>query len=46
MEMHVLPQETLFALIEACGCQLLEIREDDRAGSASTVSNAVLVRKR
>jgi 2-polyprenyl-3-methyl-5-hydroxy-6-metoxy-1,4-benzoquinol methylase len=45
MEMHVLPQDTLFSLIEDCGCQLLEIREDDRAGP-TMVSNAVLVRKR
>jgi 2-polyprenyl-3-methyl-5-hydroxy-6-metoxy-1,4-benzoquinol methylase len=46
MEMHVLPQDALFALVEECGCQLLEIREDDRTGSPTMVSNAVLVRKR
>jgi 2-polyprenyl-3-methyl-5-hydroxy-6-metoxy-1,4-benzoquinol methylase len=45
MEMHLLPQDTLFSLIEDCGCQLLEIREDDRAGP-TMVSNAILVRKR
>ena len=46
MEMHVLPQESLFALIEEAGCQLLEIREDDATGSPIMVSNSVLVRKR
>ena len=28
MEMHPLPQHVLFKLIEECGCDLLEIRED------------------
>lgn len=46
MEMHVLPQDALFALIDAAGCRMLEIREDDAAGSALVVSNAVLVTKR
>lgn len=45
METHVLPQEALFALIEECGCQLLEIREDGQ-GAPTTISNRVLVRKR
>ena len=45
METHVLPQEALFALIEECECQLLEIREDGQ-GATTTISNRVLVRKR
>jgi SAM-dependent methyltransferase len=45
MEMHVLPQDALFALIEECGCQLLEIREDGQGGP-TTISNRVLVKKR
>lgn len=43
MEMHVLPQNVLFALIEECGCELLEIREDSLC---APVSNSVLVRKK
>lgn len=46
MEMHALPQDVMFALIDECGCQLLEIREDDFTGSPTTVSNSFLVRKR
>lgn len=45
MEMHVLPQNALFPLVEECGCKLLEIREDDRTGSPTIISNAVLIRK-
>jgi SAM-dependent methyltransferase len=46
MEMHVLPQDVLFDLIEKSGCQLLEVREDNKAGIAKGVSNTVLIRKR
>lgn len=46
MEMHVLPQDALFAVIEDAGCRLLEIREDDGAGTPLMVSHAVLVAKR
>jgi 2-polyprenyl-3-methyl-5-hydroxy-6-metoxy-1,4-benzoquinol methylase len=46
MEMHAIPQDVLFALIDECGCQLLEIREDGWTGSPTMVSNSVLVRKR
>ena len=45
MEMHILPQDALFALFRDCDCQLLEIREDDRTGSPEMVSNSILVRK-
>lgn len=46
MEMHVLPQQILFELIEKTGCQLLEIREDDMTGTPTMVSNSALVSKR
>ncbi len=45
MEMHVLPQDVLFALIEETGCQLLEVRENDYTGNPRDVSNTVLIRK-
>jgi SAM-dependent methyltransferase len=46
MEMHVLPQNALFELIQECGCQLIEVREDGWTGAPTMVSNSVLVRKR
>ena len=33
MEMHVLPQDALFELIEQSNCDLLEIREDGWTGN-------------
>lgn len=44
-EMHVLPQDRMLGLIAECGCELLEIREDNAAG-ANAISNRVLVRKK
>jgi SAM-dependent methyltransferase len=46
MEMHVLPQAAIFALIEQHGCSTLEVREDDWTGNPNMVSNTFLVRKR
>ncbi len=45
MEMHALPQQKLFALIEDQSCELLEIWPDGRAGNIGQ-SFSVLVRKR
>ncbi len=44
MEVHCLPQTTLFAIIARTGCQVLEIREDGALG-AFAISNRVLIRK-
>ena len=46
MEMHVLPQDALFALIEEKGCRVLEIAEDGATGIPDMVSNSLLVQKR
>ena len=43
-EMHALPQSQLARIIEETGCKILEIREDDAAGSEA-ISNRLLVRK-
>jgi SAM-dependent methyltransferase len=45
-EMHVVPQHVLYDLIDAMGCRLLEVREDDAAGLGGFVSNRLLVQKR
>lgn len=47
MEMHYLPQQVLFQLLQQCQCQLLELREDDAIGlSPNAVSNTVLLQKK
>lgn len=46
MEMHVLPQSTIFKTISTCGCQLIEILEDECAGGIyKSLSNTLLIRK-
>jgi SAM-dependent methyltransferase len=45
MEMHVLPQAEVFAILEACGCRLLEVREDGYTGDANGLSNTFFVQK-
>ncbi len=45
MEMHVLPQAEVFAIVQACGCNVLEVREDGYTGDTG-VSNTFFVRKR
>lgn len=45
MEMHVLPQRDVFAIAAACGCVVLEVREDGAAGNLDGVSNTFLVQK-
>jgi len=46
MEMHYLPQATLFKIIADAGCRLLDIREDDSIGMSSTaLSNTLLVER-
>jgi SAM-dependent methyltransferase len=47
IEMHVLPQKTLFELLDEKNCQLLEFREDGACGSTpAIISNTVFLRKR
>jgi SAM-dependent methyltransferase len=45
MEMHAMPQDALFKLFTDCGCQLLEIREDNWTRIPSVISNSILLRK-
>jgi len=46
MEMHYLPQAALLELVQACGCKILELREDDSTGiSVTAISNNLLVEK-
>jgi SAM-dependent methyltransferase len=45
MEMHAIPQRPLFAIVEGCGCRLLEIREDPWTNSNVIISNSILVKK-
>lgn len=45
MEMHAIPQRALFALFAAENCEILEVREDDWAGSPDTLSNTFFIRK-
>jgi hypothetical protein len=45
MEMHPLPQQLLFKLIDECGCDLLEIREDPYSCTRHMICNCVFVRK-
>ncbi len=46
MEMHAIPQRLLFEIIEVCGCDLLEIREDPWTDSREIISNSVFVKKK
>jgi len=47
MEMHILPQKTIFELAEQHGCRVLEVMEDGWAGfSHGEVSNTFLIQKR
>ncbi|HMD54542.1 MAG TPA: class I SAM-dependent methyltransferase, partial [Phycisphaerae bacterium] len=45
MEMHAIPQKLLFGIINDCGCELLEIREDPWTDSREIISNSVFVKK-
>jgi SAM-dependent methyltransferase len=46
IEMHVLPQTTVLAVLEEMACVLLEVREHDCIGNPDWVSKTFLVRKR
>lgn len=46
IEMHIIPQRTLFSIFEQANCQLLEVLEDGWTGSSEFISNTLLVRKR
>src|ERR1051326_2112092 len=45
MEMHVLPQQCVFEIIEESHCKVLEVREDGWTGMETGISNTFLVRK-
>ncbi len=47
IEMHVLPQPVVLAIAQACGCDVLEIWQDQSAGHVSDwVSNTFVVRRK
>ncbi len=47
IEMHVLPQASVFEVVSAHNCQVLEVLDDPSTGyRAGTLSNTFLVRKR
>jgi SAM-dependent methyltransferase len=45
MEMHLLPQRSIFALAAECGCSVLEVEPDNYTGIANGVSNTFLILK-
>lgn len=45
MEMHALPQHTVFALLEEAGLRVLEVAEDELVGNRLWRSNTILARK-
>ncbi len=45
MEMHLLPQRDLLAVVQDAGCQVLELREDGQGNSFGGISNTLLVEK-
>ena len=45
IEMHVLPQRDVLRIVQATGCRLLEIREDDSTGDRAGISNTFFVEK-
>jgi SAM-dependent methyltransferase len=46
IEMHAIPQNVVFGVLENRGCQLLEVREDGLVGNPDFISNTFLVQKR
>lgn len=47
IEMHYLPQRRIFQIARDCGCDVLEVREDDWVGRRHVeLSNTFLLRKR
>jgi 2-polyprenyl-3-methyl-5-hydroxy-6-metoxy-1,4-benzoquinol methylase len=45
MEMHVLPQNSIYEIVYASGCKLLEVREDGWTGNPDGISNTFLISK-
>lgn len=46
MEVHALPQATLWQIVDECGCRPLDVREDSSVGSPAYLSNSILLQKR
>jgi SAM-dependent methyltransferase len=45
LEMHLLPQKTVFAIAADAGCTVLEVQPDRYTGIANEISNTFLLRK-
>jgi len=45
IEMHCVPQHTVFEIIAEHGCSVREVREDDRVGNHEWISNTFVVRR-
>jgi SAM-dependent methyltransferase len=45
MEMNAIPQRVVFAIARDCGCDVLEVREDNGTGSDKMLSHMFLVQK-
>jgi len=45
MEMHLIPQHSLFTILGETRCRVLEVREDSWTGDYNTISNSILVIK-
>jgi SAM-dependent methyltransferase len=46
IEMHVLPLPVIFDLAAQCGCEPLEVWQDDSVGNSAWLSNVITLRKR
>jgi methylase of polypeptide subunit release factors len=44
-ELHIMPQDALFDLIDQAGCRIVEVREDG-GGGPNTISSRLLIQKR
>ena len=46
MEMHILPQKTVYEIADFCGCAVIEVREDGYTGDPDAISNTFLLHKK
>lgn len=46
MEMNALPQHHVFDIVDRCGCQLLEVRQDGRIGDVPGLSHTFAIRRK
>jgi SAM-dependent methyltransferase len=45
MEMHALPQKTIFEIVDVSNCKMLEVREDGSTGDTEGISNTFFLQK-